>query len=139
MRLDRETQTPFSRTELLMQVSELRARLEHLVAQYDRLVRGLSGDAAASVDLDSRLHLINREIAHLAGRAQELFVREHETRGQEKSRPPAHPVNSRCGEPRQAAPVHQSVRSSVVRPFVSSAYKRAVAAASDSTRFAAAR
>ena len=138
MRLDRETHTSFSRTELLLQACELGSRLGHLVTQYDRLVRGLSGAEPAAADLDSRVHLVNREFTDLSRRVQELLVLEHDARRQEKGGR-TKPVNCRSDGTRQAAPVHQGGRSSVVRPFVSSAYRRAVPATSDSTRIAAVR
>jgi hypothetical protein len=138
MRLDRETQSPFSRTELLLQVSELGARLKHLVAQYDRMVRGLAGDETVSADLDSRLHLVDREFGHLARRVQELFVLENEARRQEKGGCIPR-VSRRSNEPSHARPAHQSGRASVVTSFVSSAYRQALPATPGATRLAVAR
>jgi hypothetical protein len=136
---ERETQMAYSRADTLVRVRDLGARLERVVAKYDRLVRGLSGEEAAPLDLDSRLHLANRELGWVVRQVQEVLVVEYEARRQPKSGS-VRQAGRRPHEHRQAeAPPRRPARPSVVTPFVSAAYRHRTLMASDSTRIAAAR
>ncbi len=138
MRLEREAHNPFPWTDMLVQVRELGGRLEHVTAQYDRLVRELLGDDAPSSEFDSRLYLVNREFGNVARRLQELFVLDHEARRLKKGRAVQKAPRQRL-EPRRVAALREVGRPSVVTPFVPAAHRQRVSAMSESARMAAAR
>jgi hypothetical protein len=138
MRLEREAHESLEWTDTLVQVRELGGRLEHVTAQYDRLVRDLFGEAASSSEFDSRLYLVNREFGNVARRLQELFVLDYEARHHKKSRP-IQQTERRRRAPRQVAALRDVGRSSVVTPFVPAAHRQRVPMMPDTARIAAVR
>jgi hypothetical protein len=123
---------------MLVQVRDLGGRLEHVSAQYDRLVSELFGDDAPSSEFDSRLYLINREFGNVARRLQELIVLEYDARRHKKSRP-VQKAHRRRQDGRYVAALGGIGRPSVVTPFVPAAHRRRVPVMPDSARIAAAR
>ena len=63
-----------------MQLRDLGGRLEHVAAQYDRLVRELSDNQAPPSGFNSHVHLVNRELGYVAARLQDLLVHQDEAR-----------------------------------------------------------
>jgi hypothetical protein len=120
----------------LAQVRELGGRLERVVAQYDRLVHGFVGNEAVPLDLDSRLHLLNRELGDVTRRLQEMLVDEYEARRPQKTGS-IRQAGRRSREPSQVPAFSGVGRPSVVRPFVSAACRQRTPPASDSSRIAA--
>jgi hypothetical protein len=122
---------------MLMEVRDLGGRLEHVVAQYDRLVRDLFGDEAASSDFHSHVHLVNREIGHVTRRLQEMFVLQYEA-GRSKEHVASQQAERGRRERRQIAAVPRVGRPSVVKPFIPAAHRHRVPVMLDSTRISAA-
>ena len=138
MRLEREAHESLAWTDTLVQVRELGGRLEHVTAQYDRLVRDLFGEAASSSEYDSRLYLVNREFGNVARRLQELFVLDYEARHHKKSRP-VQKAPRRRDQTRHVAALREVGRPSVVTPFVPAAHRPRVPMMPEPARMAAAR
>lgn len=138
MMSEREARNPVQGTEMLVQVRDLGGRLEHVVAQYDRLVRELFRDQAMPSGFDSHVVLVNREIGHVTRRLQELFVQQHEARRSSTHRS-MQPADRRRRRPREAAALRAVDRTSVVQPFIPAVHRHRGPMIPDSTRFAAAR
>jgi hypothetical protein len=145
MELEREqgAHEPFARTEVRAQVRDLGGRLEHVVAQYNRLARELAGDEATPSNFAGSLHLVNREIGHATQYLQELLVQQNEAR-----RKRVHASTQEVGRGRResrevpalrAVPALRDVdRTSVVKPFIPARHRPRVPLMTDSTRVAAA-
>ncbi len=93
---------------MLVQVRDLGGRLEHVVAQYDRLVRELFRNQAMPSGFDSHVHLVNREIGHVTRRLQELFVQQHEARRSNTARS-MQPRTVAVADPARPRPSAQSI------------------------------
>jgi hypothetical protein len=125
-------------TEQLTQLRDLGGRLEHVVAQYDRLVCELFGTQAAPSGFTSHVHLVNRELGHVTRRLQDLMVHQDEARRNRTRASTREPDRGRR-ERRQAAPLHAVDRPSVIKPFIPAAHRHRVPTMPEPTRIAAVR
>ena len=124
---------------MLVQVRDLGGRLEHVLAQYGRLVRDLTGDLATPSGVTGHVHLVNRELAHVTRRLQDLLVQRDEARRIPK-RASAIREAERVGRERQEpAPLHRVDRLPVIKPFIPAAQRHRVPMVPEPTRIAAAR
>jgi hypothetical protein len=123
---------------MLVQVRDLGGRLEHVVAQYDRLVRELLREEALPSGFNSHIHLVNREIGLVTRRLQDLIVQQYETRRNQELRS-TDGADRRRRKPREVPMPRAVDRSSVVRPFIPAAQRHHQPMVAEPTRFAAAR
>jgi hypothetical protein len=117
---ERDAREAIARAEPLTQLRDVGGRLEHVVAQYDRLVRELFGNQASPSGFASHLHLVNRELGHVTRHLQDLLVQQDEAR---RNRKHASTRSADRGhrERRQAVPLHAVNRPSVIKPFIPAA------------------
>ena len=135
---EREAHDAHMRTEKLTQLRDLGGRLEHVLSQYDRLVREIFGTQAAPSGFSSHVHLVNRELDHVTRHLQELLVHQDEARRDGKrayARRVARERRERC----QAGPVHGVARPSVIEPFIPPVHRHRVPMVPAPTRLAAVR
>jgi hypothetical protein len=125
-------------TEHLTQLRDLGGRLEHVVAQYDRLVCELFGTQAAPSGFTSHVNLVNRELGHVTRRLQDLMVHQDEAR---RNRTCASTREADRGrrERRQTVPLHGVERPSVIKPFIPASRRHRLPMVPEPTRIAAIR
>jgi hypothetical protein len=70
----------FARQKMLEQVRDVGLALEFVLVRYERLARDIAGAEFPAEDFQSRVKLVNREVAGVATRLQDLFVIEYEAR-----------------------------------------------------------
>lgn len=135
---EQDVRNPALGTDMLLQVRDLGGRLEHVVAQYDRLVRELFGNQAAPSGFTGHVRLVNRELDHVTRRLQDLFVQQYEGRRHEELRS-METADRRRRKPREVPMPRPADRPSVVRPFIPTVQRHRQPMVAESTRFAAAR
>ena len=133
---ERDTHDPFATAERLAQLRDLGGRLEHVLAQYHRLVRELSGNQPSPSGFASHVHLVNRELAHVAGRLQDLLVRQDDAR-RNRRRAAARKADGGRRERRPVAPLHAVERPSVVKPFIQPTHSHRMPMMPEPSRIAA--
>ena len=138
MNAERRAHGPSTRAVLLTEVSDLGGRLEHIVTQYQRMVRGLCGVEDLSHDFDDRLTLANREIAFAARRLQELLVLQFEAAADEVVSERESAEQTRR-ERRASSAARSRARRSVVEPFLPALHGDRLPAGFDARQLAAAR
>jgi hypothetical protein len=133
---ERNAHEAIATAERLTQLRDLGGRLEHVLAQYGRLVRELSGHHASPSGFTGHVHLVNRELGHVAGRLQDLLVHQDEARRNRRCASARGAENGRRERP-QAAPLHAVERPSVIKPFIPATHRQRVPVLQESTPVAA--